>query len=145
MKVPWRESTESTFGAEIKPRSVLRYRAGSREDGVELPGVMAANIIISLSVMAAWSPPFISPPTPCLNLRELEAGVDVKGNIKMCREMKRRGRVRRSRQIGSARNKSDGNKEETRRGELVTAAIICLLPHLSSSKRRCHHLLTSTP
>lgn len=60
-------------------------------------------------------------------------------------------RVRWSRQMGSARNKSDGNKtrdgEEKRDGEkeLLTAAIIYLLPHLSSSKRYCHHLLTSTP
>lgn len=60
-------------------------------------------------------------------------------------------RVRWSRQIGIVRNKSDGNKtrdgEERREGkkEILTAAIICLLPHLSLSKQRCHHLLTSTP
>lgn len=49
--------------------------------------------------------------------------------------------------MGGARNKSDGNKTRDGDGkrELLTAAIICLLPHLSSSKQGCHHLLTSTP
>lgn len=147
----------------------------------ELPGVMAGNIIISLSLMATSTPPFISPPSesgeklPAFSFsgnqtdggreksRRQDRQVEVKGvdfwrrweGVKMYKDVARDEEVERvemrsqtERTNGGVRGTSQvAIKRETGKGkrELLTAAIICLLPHLSSSKQGCHHLLTSTP
>lgn len=146
----------------------------------ELPGVMAGNIIISLSLMATSTPPFISPLSesgeklPAFSFwksdrwreREKQTARQTSGSgrrgfseeVGRCKDVWRRSARWGGGEGGN--EESDGAdkrgvrgtsqvaiKRETGKGkrELLTAAIICLLPHLSSSKQGCHHLLTSTP